>query len=136
VLTSTSIIYDGEVYPVPGPSSYLTYYPDNDLFLCPIPGPDVICVFDPKMVGIQQFRPGKVNDISVFPNPATDQIIIKSSKEITRVKVCNITGTEVYSGNFNETPVEIPTSGLAPGVYLVEVVTKSGRYTRKVVVGD
>ena len=133
VMTSTSIIYEDEVYPLPGPSSFLNYIPDNDLFIIPVPGPDVICVFDPKMVGIQQFKPGKDNDISIFPNPATEQIFVKSSSEITRVKVCNLAGTEVYSGDFKERNIEIPTGNLAPGVYVIEVTTKAGSYSRKMV---
>ena len=136
VLTSNYLIYDGEYYPMPGPSSYLTYYPENDLFLIPVPGPDVICVFDPKMVGIQQFKPGHGNEISIFPNPATDQVDIKSSEEITHVEVCNIAGTKVFSCDYNERKIEIPTGHLAPGVYLINIKTKSGDYSKKVIVGD
>ena len=134
VMTSTSIIYEDEVYPLPGPSSYLNYYPDNDLFIIPVPGPDVICVFDPKMVGFQQFKPGKYQDISIFPNPATEQIFIKSASEITRVKVCNIAGTEVFSKDFNDRNVKLSTSGFKPGVYVVEVMTGNGKRVGKMVI--
>jgi hypothetical protein len=134
VLTNNSLIYDRDVYPMPGVSTELVYDSQTDLFISPVPGPDVICVFDPKMVGIQQFKPGNDNVISVFPNPATDQVIIRSSEEITRVKVCNIAGAEVYSADFNDRNIEIPTGMLDPGVYVIDVVTKSGSCKRKMVV--
>ena len=74
--------------------------------------------------------------ISVFPNPVTDQVIIRSPEEITRVKVCNIAGAEVYSAAFNNRNIEIPTGKLAPGVYVIDVVTKAGSCTRKMVVRE
>jgi hypothetical protein len=134
VLNSTSMIYDGVTYPMPGISNELIYNSEHNLFLSAVPGPDVICIFDPLQVGIQQFKPGSENEVSIFPNPASDQIIIKSSEEITRVKVCNIAGTEVYSGNFKERNIEIPIGNLAPGVYVIDVTTKAGNYSRKMVV--
>jgi hypothetical protein len=133
VLTTSSLIYDREVYAMPGVSTVLNYYSENDLFICPVPGPDVVCVFDPKMVGIQQLHPGKENEISIFPNPAIGQIFIKSAEEITRVKVCNIAGGEVYSGDFTEGNIEIPVGNLAPGVYVIDITTKEGNYSRKMV---
>jgi hypothetical protein len=134
VLTTTSMIYDRESYAMPGASSHLVYNEEYDLFLSAVAGPDVICVFDPKMVGIQQFSPGKDQDISIFPNPATEQIFIKSTSEITRVKVCNMAGDEVYSKDFNDRNVKLSTSGLKPGVYVVDVMTGNGNRAGKIVV--
>ena len=134
VLTTTSMIYNREIYAMPWVSSELVYDPTYDLFISPVPGPDVICVFDPKMVGIQQFKPGKDQDISIFPNPATEQIFIKSSSEITRVKVCNMAGDEVFAGDFSGKDIDIPTGNLAPGVYVIEVDTKQDIYYRKILV--
>jgi hypothetical protein len=133
VLTTSSLIYDREVYTMPGVSTELKYYDDFDLFLIPVPGPDVVCVFDPKMVGIQQFWPGMENEISVFPNPSTEKIIINSASEIRRVKVCNMEGKVVFSGDFDGHTIEFPTNYLAPGVYLIDITTKEGNYSRKMV---
>lgn len=134
VLTVNSLIYDRDVYTMPGVSTTLTYDLQADLFISPVPGPDVICVFDPKQVGIRQFKPGQENDVSIFPNPAKDQVIIKSNKEITRVKVSNIAGTEVYSGDFKERIIELPIGNLAPGVYVIDIITKSDNYSKKFIV--
>jgi WD40 repeat protein len=133
VLTTTSMIYDRESYVMPGVSSHLIYNEEYDLFLSAIPGPDIICVFDPKMVGIQQFWPGKTTDISIFPNPSSEKIIIKSASEIRRVKVCNMEGKVVFSGDFDGRTIEISTGNLTPGIYVIDVTTKEGNYSRKMV---
>jgi hypothetical protein len=134
VLSTYSLIYDREFYPIPGTSTVLSYNKEHDLFICPVPGPDMICVFDPKMVGIQQFKPGLLKEISIFPNPASDQVIIESESEILRVKVCNLAGIEVYSGDYRDKTVSIPTNNLAPGMYVIDVVTVEGRSSRKMVI--
>jgi hypothetical protein len=45
-----------------------------------------------------------------------------------------MTGTEVFSGEYKERNVEIQTGDLAPGVYVIDVVTKVGNYSWKMVV--
>ncbi|MBU2651075.1 MAG: hypothetical protein KKA81_09085 [Bacteroidetes bacterium] len=82
VLTSSSMEYDGISYPMPGISSELIYNQDYDLFISPVPGPDVICVFNPLQVGIQTYYPGKESDVFVFPNPAKDMVSIRSAGKI------------------------------------------------------
>jgi hypothetical protein len=134
VLTLNSMFYDGVTYPMPGPATELFYDSDNDLFVTPVRGPDWICVFNPLYTGIQQFKSGQYNEVTVFPNPATDKIVITSPEKITGIKICSMTGTEVFSGNFNEQNIELPAGRLAPGIYLVEITTRSGKFLKKVVV--
>jgi DNA-binding beta-propeller fold protein YncE len=132
VLTATSMFFDGENYAMPGQSAKLYYDSEYDLFVSPVPGPDAVVVFDPKLVGIQQYSPETEIDIRVFPNPAGDQIKIQSSSEIIRVKFCKTDGTEVYTGNFNEREIGIPATSLATGLYVLSITTNRGNYSRKV----
>jgi len=134
VLSATSLMYDRDFYPLPGVSTVLTYNKEHDLFICPVPGPDMICVFDPKMVGIQQFKPGRSNDISIFPNPASEQVVITAQEEILHLKISNIKGQEVFSGEYNERNIKLSTAGMKPGMYIVDVATRSGNYAGKMVV--
>ncbi len=134
VLTPDSLIYDRETYSMPGVSSQLMYESDHDLFLIPVPGPDLICVFDPKMVGIQKINPDLENLVRIFPNPATGNIAIHAPEAIIRVNICNINGGEVFSGRFKNRQVDIPAMNFPPGIYLVDVQTVKGRYSGKVIV--
>jgi hypothetical protein len=134
IITAYTLIYDGEEYPLPGPTSHLSYFQDNDLFIIPVPGPDVICVFDPKMVGIQQFKPGNQDDISISPNPVSDLVVIRAQEDILHVKMSNMVGEEVFSADYNDQKVNLTTSNLKPGIYLIRITTKNGNSTGKLIV--
>jgi DNA-binding beta-propeller fold protein YncE len=134
VLTPDSLIYDRETYPMPGVSTELMYEKEHDLFLIPVPGPDLVCVFDPKIVGIQEISPELNRQVRIFPNPATKNIVIQAPEDISRVSICNSNGGEVFSGRFMNRQVDIPTMNLPSGIYLVDVQTVKGRYAGKVVV--
>jgi DNA-binding beta-propeller fold protein YncE len=134
VLTQTSMVYDGDIFPIPGGSVELYYDFDNDLFVSTLSGPDRICTFNPLSTGIQQFRPESESKVSVFPNPAADKILITSTETILQVRISTLSGSMVYSGVFSNSEIEIAAGQFSPGVYLVFITTGSGNYSRKMVV--
>jgi DNA-binding beta-propeller fold protein YncE len=134
VLTSTTMIYDRESYAMPGVSTFLNYDFENDLFLSAVPGPDMVCVFDPKMVGIQQFKTGKDNNISIFPNPANDQVVMQAQEEILHITVSNPAGKEIFSKDFNDRNVKLSIANLKSGIYMIRITTRNGIHTGKLVV--
>ncbi len=134
VLTTTSMIYNGETYTMPGVSTMLSYDEKQDLFISAVPGPDVICIFDPLQVGIQQIRPGKTSDISIYPNPVTELVVITAQEEILGVKISDMKGKEVFSGDFNARNIKLSAAGMKPGMYIVDVATRSGNYAGKMVI--
>ncbi len=134
ILTQTSMVYDRDIYPMPGGSVELYYDFDNDLFVSTLSGPDLICIFNPLSTGIQQFKPGGEGKVSVFPNPAADKILITSPETILKVRISTLSGSVVYSGVFSNNKIEIGAGRFSPGVYLVNITTGSGNYTRKMVV--
>jgi hypothetical protein len=136
VLTTTSMIYNGESYTMPGVSTMLSYDEKHDLFISAVPGPDVICIFDPLQVGIKQIKPGKTNGLSIFPNPAADQVVIQSKDEILHVRISDMKGKEVFSGDFNDRNIRLSTEGLKPGMYIVDVRTSKGNKVGKMVVSE
>ena len=134
VLTQTSMVYNREIYPMPGGSVELYYDSDNDLFVSTLSGPDLICIFNPLNTGIQQFSPGGEGRVSVFPNPAADKILITSPETILWVRISALSGSLVYSGVFSNNKIEIAAGQFSPGVYLVNITTGSGTYSRKMVI--
>jgi len=66
--------------------------------------------------------------ITVFPNPAADQLIIQAPG-LQEVVIYNILGHEVMRHTSNE--IEI--SNLISGLYYLEIKSLSGHYSRKVV---
>jgi len=83
-----------------------------------------------KMNGIEcgSFVPNEVKNVqdesqavSVFPNPASDELIIKSLDVINSVVVYDMTGRILYDLKYSTNTVQIDVSGLAPGVYMVRI---------------
>ena len=68
---------------------------------------------------------------SLYPNPATDQIDLSNAYKqlVTSLKVLTATGAVVLESDNPRESIDI--SGLAPGVYYVELYHKTGVYTEK-----
>ncbi len=74
------------------------------------------------------------NAVSVFPNPATNQITIVSANEITEVDIYNYVGQMVYSSVAKNTTMTLNTSSLSTGVYFIKVKSEVGITTRKLMI--
>ncbi|MCR4964500.1 MAG: T9SS type A sorting domain-containing protein [Bacteroidales bacterium] len=72
-------------------------------------------------------------EVSIYPNPATDYVQV-SSDEIQRVEIYNMLGQCVFSQQYGDTHVVIPTSTLAPGSYAVTVTTCNNQVTKQVII--
>ncbi len=73
---------------------------------------------------------GAQNEISIFPNPATNTFSILSTEVIKEINLFDILGKKVKSSK-NTTSVDI--SNLTSGVYLANVITERGTNTIKVI---
>ncbi|HLG34909.1 MAG TPA: T9SS type A sorting domain-containing protein [Bacteroidia bacterium] len=78
------------------------------------------------------------NGISVYPNPATTQLIIDNGQlKIESVEIYDVLGEKVFSqapGTKHHAPITIDVSGLKPGIYFVTVTDETGnKAVRKVV---
>jgi len=66
-------------------------------------------------------------EFTVFPNPASTEIKIRSLENINELNITNILGKEIYrSGVLNPTPeLRIPTSDFPSGIYFIQM--KNGK---------
>ncbi len=71
------------------------------------------------------------NKISIFPNPAGEQVTIESTEEIRNIRIFSIAGQTVLSQE-NGNPINL--SGISNGVYVVSVTTTSGVYNEQLIV--
>ena len=78
------------------------------------------------------------SEIEMFPNPATDQIIVAINYELNEesfVRIFDINGQQVIHHNFqNQKLIEIDVSALPEGIYLVKIQTKEGMEVKKVLI--
>ena len=94
--------------------------------------------FDGTVLGVQvivQAASGiddvVANQLQIFPNPAKEEIFIKSDLQIEKVEIYSLTGALLLSeNNFNE---KISVSALSRGVYLLKVFTDKGVIINKIV---
>ena len=66
----------------------------------------------------------EVNRISVYPNPASDRVMIQGC-EVVRVSIYSLQGKELKTANTSNFDI----SGLNSGLYLISVTDKSGNKT-------
>jgi hypothetical protein len=86
-------------------------------------------------VGIGEIA-GAESFISVFPNPATNHLILKCRQElIERVEIFNTLGEKVYdkAEGFQSNAETINVRKLTPGIYFVRVKMREGEKTLKFV---
>lgn len=71
-------------------------------------------------------------EITLYPNPVIDELMIISDKKITSYSVYNLIGSVVSEGSANSTQKNISVQNLKSGYYLIMVETENGaRVTKK-----
>jgi hypothetical protein len=76
---------------------------------------------------------GKANksfEVYAYPNPTTDYISLNGVDENSDIRILNLQGEIIISTNQTK---NIPTTGLAAGIYLVQVQSKGKVYQEKIV---
>jgi hypothetical protein len=86
---------------------------------------------NPSWTGITEYD---MTDISVYPNPVTNQFTVTSEEPMTKISVVNLFGQTVLEVLPSDNQYEINASAFASGLYLIHVATGNGVSTKKVVV--
>ncbi len=73
---------------------------------------------------------GEKEFVVVYPNPATDMLNINSNGEVTNVRLINTVGQVV----FDQVTNQINVSELESGVYFIQIDTKNGSTTQKILI--
>ena len=81
---------------------------------------------------VTAIRNYEFKDFTLYPNPARDKVYIdlRLGQKIKQVNIYTMTGAYLYSEN----GLEINTSHLSEGMYLFEIVTKTGARSMKKVI--
>jgi type IX secretion system substrate protein len=96
-----------------------------------IPDEGMVYQFNPWPVGIEGIE--AMDDIQVFPNPATEQIQIKTEipeMQNSRFAILNMMGAELTNGRL-AVGGQIDVSSLTPGIYLLYVKVKDRVIVKK-----
>jgi hypothetical protein len=63
----------------------------------------------------------KQNDVVVYPNPATAQLTISATDNITNIAICNLLGQVVYEQEYNAQKMVVNVAELPNGMYLLKI---------------
>ena len=110
--------------------SYTLYFPgDENIAIDPFsPHEDHVC--QTQIVGINETIEG---DLTLFPNPATNQITLRiSAQNVTDVRLIDLLGKTVKK--FAATNTTLDLSDVNNGIYLLRVENEGGSSARKIVI--
>lgn len=80
-------------------------------------------------VGVNQLR---ANEIKVFPNPATDQLILEAIDPLLQVRIRDLQGRLLLQQNAGyQLRHSMDVHALTPGIYLVEAENASGKVIKR-----
>jgi hypothetical protein len=74
------------------------------------------------------------NGVTIFPNPATNFVNIKSQNSIIQILIMNNLGLIVFSGDFESNSVQVNISGFNKGIYFIRIETEMGVVSEKLVI--
>ena len=66
----------------------------------------------------------KISMITLYPNPTSDYLKIKSERKINNVQIFDMSGKLLISSKINDSKVDV--SKLTNGLYLINLITESG----------
>ena len=76
----------------------------------------------------------RLDNVQIFPNPTTDILNVQSEENIERIQVLNAKGQIILSRNYeNQNNIQLNISDLASGLYSVQMKTKKGFQTSKII---
>jgi hypothetical protein len=93
--------------------------------------PDFAPILNLKYGQPLAIREVPADEFSVYPNPSNGLLVIKGNETVTKVEVSNLLGETVLHPQMDQQAIDI--SSLAPGMYILNITTKSGVALKKVV---
>ncbi|HCA09778.1 T9SS type A sorting domain-containing protein [Chryseobacterium sp.] len=68
------------------------------------------------------------NNISIYPNPATDFITVESKSQIIKAEIVDIAGRKMHA-KFDHDKIDV--RNLSPGTYILSIETKGNTWSKK-----
>jgi hypothetical protein len=110
-------------------------YTDNQIYYLTVPKTDLCAIVGKQEIPV-------INDINIYPNPATEAINIDLNLERTQnvlISIFDFLGQQVFANDYGtmnngKQILKINTGNLNSGIYFVSVQVGGNKITRKIVV--
>ena len=76
----------------------------------------------------------KNSELSVFPNPANEQINLVSTENIKHVLIFNLLGEKIYDQKLNSVSSKIDTKSFKSGIYFIKINVVNNWITKKITI--
>jgi uncharacterized delta-60 repeat protein len=78
----------------------------------------------------------ETSEVSVFPNPATDIIHIKTSSPVEYIEIYDALGNRTNLGpvHYSENSIQLEIKNLSKGIYFLRVQTENNVFTQKLII--
>ena len=86
---------------------------------------DNIFIHGDKINGLEDHK--KVS-FSLFPNPATDYVIIEANVKMTNIVIADVAGKIIFAKDTNTQSEKLDISGLANGNYMITIKNEENNY--------
>ncbi len=95
---------------------------------------DIVIYFDDIWVGdyVGMNDLHMANQLSVYPNPASDYITVKHADAIQQIEIFDLTGKLVYKSNVQSVETRIDVSVLNRGIYILKATANNNYYYHKI----
>jgi len=119
---------------------------NNDTEACITTVDDAACtiepiIFDPQLVSSTQKNTIEGLSLSLFPNPANDFIsldIFSEKNFAAKLSILSVDGKQVLSESHNinakQNFINLNTSDLSPGIYIIQLLSENGLLSQKVII--
>ena len=74
------------------------------------------------------------DNVSVYPNPANNMVTVNATSNINTVEVFNMMGQRVAAFDANDTNIQINTTALSNGMYMMRITTENGVSNQKLMI--
>jgi len=112
----------------------ITTTDDNECTIAPM-------IFDPQMVSSTQNNTIEGLSLSIFPNPADDYLaldILSEKNFAAKLSIWSMDGKQVFAENHvinaRQNLIQLNTSNLSPGFYIIQLLTENGLVSQKVII--
>lgn len=74
------------------------------------------------------------NEISMYPNPASDSVILENLEGNTTINILDFTGKRIYTTQTVHKDLQLDLTDFIKGIYLVQVISRDKTMVKKLVV--
>ena len=69
-------------------------------------------------------------DLEIYPNPAQNELTIKSDNLLDRIEIYNLVGQRIYTKNYMLNEIKVNLSNIESGSYIVRVFDNQNRTSK------